>query len=73
MNEHEKCTNEAYYRYTWPGKDESLACVIHAQGIKKVASAIGLHLQFIVLSQDALLMGLTCDSADDIPRNKYAD
>ena len=59
-----KCKNPAFFRYTWPGKDESLACVIHAQDIKIVADAIGLHLQSIELSKEDLLKGLTCESVN---------
>ena len=62
----EKCKNPAFFRYTWPGNDESLACVIHAQGIKNVANVIGLHLQFIQLSQKDLMMGLDCASVDNL-------
>lgn len=45
----QRCENPAAYRYTWPGKDEAVACVMHASGIATVAKAIGLHLQLIPL------------------------
>lgn len=42
-----ECGAPAHVRYTWPGKDESYACLIHASGIFKIADAMGLYLQFI--------------------------
>jgi hypothetical protein len=45
-----KCNQTPVFRYTWPGRPESFACLEHAQGISAVAQAIGLFLQFIPLS-----------------------
>ena len=59
MSDH-KCGSPAMYRYTWPGKDESLVCVICAMKLQTVAAAIGLHLQIIKLSEEAMLHGFTC-------------
>ena len=42
-----KCQNVAVVRYTWPGQDESYACIEHAAQIKGAAEAMGFHLQFI--------------------------
>ena len=55
-----KCGAPAMYRYTWPGKEESLICVTCAIKLQTVANAIGLHLQMIKLSQEEMLNGLTC-------------
>ncbi len=44
------CKNPAVYRYTWPGENESYACLIHAIGLVNVAFGIGLHLQMIRLN-----------------------
>ena len=54
------CKNQAEYRYTWPGRNETLICTKHAEKLKAVANAIGLHLQMIPLSQKYLEMKLTC-------------
>ncbi len=59
-----KCKNKAKFRYTWPGRDESVCCESHAVGIKAVANAIGLHLQIIPLSENDLKHGLTCSSEE---------
>ncbi len=47
------CQNHAAFRFTWPGKDESVACVDHARQLASVANAIGLHLQLIPISYRA--------------------
>ena len=59
MNDN-KCGAPAMYRYYWPGKDESLSCVLCAMKLQTVASAIGLHLQIIKLSEEDMLIGFTC-------------
>tara|TARA_R110000744_G_scaffold3823_3_gene14132 strand:+ start:597 stop:794 length:198 start_codon:yes stop_codon:yes gene_type:complete len=46
----ERCSQEgcgfpADTRYTWPGRDETFACIHHAETVANVAAAIGLHLQ----------------------------
>ncbi len=46
-----KCTLPALFKYTWPGNDEAAACFEHSFQIKKVAEAIGLHLQMIQVDQ----------------------
>lgn len=45
--EYKKCGGPAHVRYTWPGKDQANACLIHAIEIEGIAKAMGLHLQFI--------------------------
>lgn len=44
------CGQHGAFRYTWPGKNESVCCVDHAQQLVGVAGAIGLHLQLIPIS-----------------------
>jgi hypothetical protein len=57
------CKDPAAFRYTWPGKDESYICAIHAVQLEKVASAIGLHQQFIPLTTgDYLRLGAKVSS-----------
>lgn len=47
---HQKdCDMEATDRYTWPGKNESFICEQHASQAAHIASAMGMHLQFIPL------------------------
>ncbi len=47
-----KCTNPALFRYTWPGKDESMCCLEHSIMLAKIADAIGLpSLQMIQVNQ----------------------
>ncbi len=55
-----KCGAPAMFRYTWPGKEESLICVTCAIKLKTVANAIGLPQQMIKLSNVDMLNGLTC-------------
>lgn len=40
-----KCGHTAALRYTWPGRDEAYACNCCAVRIKRVADAMGFHLQ----------------------------
>ena len=42
-----QCTAPANFRYTWPGRDEAFICQAHAEGLKRVANAMGLNLQLI--------------------------
>jgi len=58
------CDNTARYRFTWPGRDESVICEEHVGQLKGVANAIGLHLQVIPLSENDLEMELTCQQED---------
>lgn len=50
-----ECNQQAVLRYTWPGQDEAVICLEHAQQLEGVAKAIGLHLQLIPLSGDEQL------------------
>lgn len=67
MSEKNLCQQPAFVRYTWPGRDEALACLQHSQQIAWVAKGIGIHLQMIPLSEVDHLLLLTCSSQDDIP------
>ncbi len=55
-----KCGAPAMYRYTWPGKNESLVCITCALKIRIIGTSIGLSLQMIKLSNEDMLNGLTC-------------
>jgi len=58
------CDNPARYRFTWPGKDEAVICDEHVDKLRSVASAIGLPLQIIPLSEQDLKLGLICCQKD---------
>ena len=49
----ENCDQPGFYRYTWPGKDQALACPMHAEAISHVASAMGFPIEMISLPADA--------------------
>lgn len=51
-NQEGKCQQQAVFRYTWPGHDESFICIDHAVQMQGVAQAMGLYLQLIPLSGD---------------------
>lgn len=57
-----RCGMYAAVRYTWPGKEESFACPIHAQGIANVSAAIGLPLSMPPIDLKSY------DSENEIPR-----
>lgn len=44
-----RCPSKAHWRYTWPGKNERLACTEHAALAEAIAKGLGIHLQFIPL------------------------
>lgn len=46
------CTNNADYRYTWAGKDESFICEEHSKKMKSIAKAIGYYIQLIPLDNE---------------------
>jgi len=54
------CKNQASYKFTWPGEDESLICEKHVEKLKGISKAMGFHLQIISLSQDNLKKKLIC-------------
>lgn len=54
-----QCNKQATFRYTWPGRDEGVTCLEHAQQLKGIANAIGLYLQLIPLSGEEQL-GKVC-------------
>lgn len=43
------CQEQAAYRFTWPGKDESFICEKHVGKLREVAEALGLYVQIIEL------------------------
>ena len=47
-----KCQEQALFRYTWAGRNESFCCLTHAQQIQGVAQAMGYYVQLIPLSGD---------------------
>jgi len=51
-NERTKCNQQALFRYTWAGRDESFCCLEHAQQLQGVAQVIGYYVQLIPLSGD---------------------
>lgn len=54
------CDNLASFRYTWPGRDESLICDEHVGKLQAIANGIGLSLQIIPLSETDLKMRFNC-------------
>ena len=54
------CKNQAKYRFTWPGENESLICEDHVEKLKALSTAMGFHLQIIPLLQEDLEKKLTC-------------
>ena len=47
-----KCDQQALFRYTWAGRDESYCCLEHAQQIQGIAQAMGYYVQLIPLSEE---------------------
>ena len=42
-----QCENPAFFRYTWPGRDESYICLECAEKVMGLAQAMGLYLQLV--------------------------
>ena len=63
-NDH--CDQPAFVRYTWPGRDEAYACVIHSLQIQNVALDMGLRLQMIRLTIEEILMDKMCSQLHKI-------
>ena len=57
-----QCKEKAVIRYTWPGKDEAVACIEHANGISALAKAMRLYLQMIPMTTVDINMYLQCSS-----------
>jgi hypothetical protein len=51
------CSEDAKFRFTWPGNDEAAACEKHALVVEAVAMAIGLSLQMIPVDAEAPVKG----------------
>ena len=47
------CDNDADYRYTWAGRDESFICEAHARWFRDTCEAMGYYCQLILLPKDA--------------------
>jgi|GEM_PF-6729381 len=45
-----ECDQDAAFRFTWPGKDESFICERHGRRMVEIAQAMGLHIQLIPLT-----------------------
>lgn len=68
-----QCRNQASYRFTWPGRDESFICREHVDQLRGVANAIGLPLQIIPLSfPDAHLCRQEIKETNHEPRKRTA-
>lgn len=48
------CDHLPAFRFTWPGRSESAACVVCALKLRSIAAAMGCPLQLIQLSVDGL-------------------
>ena len=46
-----ECSSPAAFRFTWPGRDESVICATHVHTLEAVARAMGLHLQVFHLEE----------------------
>jgi len=57
-----RCESKGRFRYTWPGKDETVVCEGHALQIGAVANAMGCHLQMIALTENDMWFDLQCSS-----------
>ena len=55
-----QCKNDGQYRYTWPGRNEAVACSNHVLQLKAIAEVVGFNLQFIFLSEEDKLFGFKC-------------
>jgi hypothetical protein len=49
-----QCQMPAFFRYTWPGRDENFVCSDHATKLLQIAQAMGLYLQLFPLAYDDL-------------------
>jgi hypothetical protein len=46
------CDKPAAFRFTWPGRDEAGICADHEPKLKVIATAMGLYIQVIPLSDE---------------------
>ena len=77
MNDQEqKCDKDGVFFYTWPGQDQALVCLEHAEGIKAVANAIGSQIEMIPtmpgFGSCSSVVGITKRSADAEDRTANA-
>lgn len=57
------CECVGVFRYTWPGKNEARACLEHAARLRRVATALGFHLEMISIPVEELF-GEALDNED---------
>ena len=62
MSADKRCEGIAAYRYTWPGKEEAVACADHAKQLRNIAEVMGSFLQIVPLSENDVELGLQCGS-----------
>ena len=55
-----QCDEQSAFRYTWPGKDEQHICLGHGASVRKMAEAIGMHLQLIPLNAEEWAASTGC-------------
>lgn len=80
-----KCQEQALFRYTWAGRDESFCCLTHAQQIQGVAQVMGYYVQLMIpLSGDEQTKvscqnevrankGLHTDSGDSLAESELSN
>lgn len=56
----EQCKEKAAVRYTWPGQDEAVVCIEHANKVVGIADAMGFYLQIVPLSVNDSGLNLPC-------------
>lgn len=54
MSKTRECGEHAAFRFTWAGRPESHACIVHGAQLATVAQAMGYPLQLIPLGVSAL-------------------
>ena len=42
----DQCKNQAAMKRCWPGKDPDMVCIEHAEDSKRIADAMGFHIDF---------------------------
>ena len=45
------CDGTAQWRFAWPGKDEAGICAAHEPKLRRVAAALGFHLQLVPIER----------------------
>src|SRR5215831_17203381 len=55
------CSNEAIYRFTWPGSPQQNGCAKHAEHAASIARAMGFDLELIEIGRDEERKTVTLD------------